>query len=229
MTKKTVFNLRRNLVLILAIILFVFIFPKGVSADLIDPRAEEQYANSSCSSINEKEILCYYVYNKGSKCTKDIDINNPKVRFLATSGSASGNISKYCLKLETTKEVLFFHLDHFFIRFIITFLLEILVFFAFGFRNKKSFYCIFFANLISYSWFYYLSTILLCNSIFLMEVGVIIFESLFLKAFLKDIALRKIILATTVANFVSAFLGFIILLFISRNISSRLWDSLMTK
>lgn len=96
-----------------------------------------------------------------------------------------------------------------------TILIELPVFYLFGFNTKKRIGLAILANVISVATYHTINAITLGSiGVLIFELLVTIFESLFLIVFLrKELSLRKIITATVAANITSFILGYIILIF----------------
>lgn len=97
-----------------------------------------------------------------------------------------------------------------------TILIELPVFYAFGFNTKKRIGLVILANVISVIAYHTINAITLGSiGVLIFELLITIFESLFLIMFLrKELSLKKIIIATAVANIASFILGYTILFFI---------------
>jgi len=147
--------------------------------------------------------------------------NNPLCTFLVGHGSSFGGQSKYCCQVDfnniSFSSLFIYIIKNTFPLLLLTLLLELPIFWIFGFRNKRAVSFIILANLISVISFS-VASFWLGGFIFVVfsEVIIIIFEIAFLKLFLKEFIVKKIIFATLVANIISATVGTILLSYISR-------------
>ena len=191
-----------------------------------------EYFIKTCP-LNKIEKECHYrsIEPFGPKTESDCYLyeNNPKCDFLVGSGSSFGGSQKYCCisgfeEFESKNPyhpLMSFYvyiLKPLFLMIIFTLLIELPIFFIFGFRDKKSLFSIILANLISVIAFYVVGFFLLHGIIFILlaELLIIIFETIFLRLILKEFKIRKIILATLVANIASATIGgYLLILFSS--------------
>ena len=200
----------------LVLLLFIFL-PKPASADLVNP----EYYIKTCSP-GEMEVQCRYestqpfgpkTYNECAKYE-----NNPNYRFLVGEGHSFGGSQKYCFKAALTGDFIGYYIKVLLPLLLITLLLEIPIFLVFGFRGRRALFTVLSTNLISVPLFN-LATIFLPFSglvaLIIMELIVVIFEAVFIKLMLKEIAFRRILIYSFVANAVSAILGYVILRIIS--------------
>lgn len=101
-----------------------------------------------------------------------------------------------------------------------TIIVELPIFYMFGFRSKKESKIILLANCISVPLANFILDILYRNIIFevmtvwiyvsLVEIGVVIFESIFLKIFLSNKSWKLVIISVFIANLISFLIGFFV-------------------
>jgi len=203
-----------TLIFILTFSCLFFIAPKYVSADLINPRYDKEIC-----SFNEKQVECTYISTEpfGPKVYNGCEKyeNHPNYRLLVGEGHSFGGKMKYCFKPETISDLLNYHMKIFFPLLAITFILEIPIFLALLGRNRKVFTTTIFMNIISLS-LLYLFTVMIPSKgfiqIILMELTVVVFETIFIKSFLKKVHLKKIMIYSIIANTASALLGSLFLI-----------------
>jgi len=93
-----------------------------------------------------------------------------------------------------------------------TLIIELPIFLLFGFRTKKKIGLAIFANVISVPLYHLANALLTGTNVLVAELLIVIFECVFLVAFLKkEMSVSKIIIATIVANVVSFILGAVLL------------------
>ena len=200
----------------LVFLIFIF-FLKPASADSVNP----EYFSKTCPP-GEKEVQCIYkstqpfgpkTYNECARYE-----NNPNYRFLVEDGHSFGGSQKYCFKAASTGDFIGYYIKVLLPLLLITLFLEIPIFLVFGFRSRRALFTVLSTNLISVPLFN-LATIFLPFSglvaLIIMELIVVIFEAVFIKLMLKEIAFRRILIYSFVANAVSAILGYVILRIIS--------------
>lgn len=190
--------------------LFLFFPPKAVLADIPNPG----YFTAKCNP-SEIEVECSYkskepfgpkIYNECAKYE-----NNPNYRFLEGTGSSFGGRQKFCFKAVSSKDFIVYHIKTLLPLLLITLTLEVPIFFIFGFKGKKALLALLFANLISVSSSYLATVFLPQGFILVLELMIIIFEGIFIKFWLKEIKLRRILLCSFTANIVSAIFGSVII------------------
>ncbi len=204
------YNLEKFLSYMFLSFLFLFFLPKVVLADVPNP----DYFTAKCNPI-EIEIECSYkskepfgpkIYNECAKYE-----NNPNYRFLEGTGSSFGGRQKFCFKAVSSKDFIVYHIKTLLPLLLITLILEIPVFFIFGFKGKKALFALLFANLISVPSFYLATVFLPQGFILVLELMIIIFEGIFIKFWFKEIKLRRILLCSFTANIVPAIFGSVII------------------
>ena len=207
--------LRRISLIFLAIIAFFFSSSNSVFADVFNPR----YFNSKCNS-GEAEVECSYRSEKpyGPKIYNGCILyeNNPNYRYLAGEGHSFGGSLKYCLKAELTITSIGYHIRSISLQLVFTLLLELplLLLMIREEPRKKVLLTTISANLISIALFYLVTLFLPASGLLLlvvMELVVIIFETIFIKIFLKKVGFKKILIYSFVANLFSATVGSVLL------------------
>ncbi|QQS39120.1 hypothetical protein IPM62_00700 [Candidatus Woesebacteria bacterium] len=194
-------------------LILLHIFVTSIKADLINP----DYLTKKCSP-GKIEVECSYRSSKpfGPKtfdgCAKYK--NDSNYSYLTSEGHSFGGKEKYCYTQGDSVNFLLLNLKKLFSLVIITIALESIFYFLVGFKNKKQFLSLVFANLVSVS-LLYLATLTLPYSNYLivlgMELAVVVFEAWFIKLVIKTIRVRKILLLSFGANLISAIVGTLIL------------------
>ena len=204
------------------------------------------FRTGDCPS-NKVEVRCdyYFIELFGRRVHIGCEeyYENPKCEHIGGGGSTWGGESIYCCEPDFSNyaSIYVFYKNLLWYTFLIllsillTLLLELPIFWIFGFRDKKSLFIIILANLTSlplfyiatrYIYFYfttsfgsyiaygYFSTFLWFSDlipVLIFEIPVIIYEALFLIIFLKNVNTKKILLAVFIANIFSATIGGLIL------------------
>jgi len=202
----------KKYLLILFLILGLFV-TSLVWADVMNP----EYLTKHCP-LNKVEKECSYTSETPFGPTTFTDCgsykNNPKCQYLVGHGSSFGGQERYCCEpgFENAHHLYVSQIKLFGLTLFLTLLLELPVFWLFSFRKKKEILVITLANVISVSAFY-IASFWLFGFLFVLisELVIIIFEIIFLAKILKGIDIKKITLATIVANLISAIIGGILI------------------
>jgi hypothetical protein len=206
--------------IILAIAVLTGIFMSGLAlADLVNP----DYYTRHCP-LTKVEKECSYQKTADRKITSGeckIYSENPQCELLVGEGHSFSGKNKYCCQPDYSNyfySVILSEAKKLGLTLLLTLLLELAIFWIFGFRTKKVLFSFAAANVISVIsfylaglWLYYLAGF---PFVIISEAVIIIFEAVFLAAILKGANLKKIMLATLTANLVSAVLGGILYSFI---------------
>jgi len=106
---------------------------------------------------------------------------------------------------EEARVYLITDLVYFAVMFFVTIIIECLVLFILGLRRRRYLWSIFFANLISWPIFVFLSLGLfrVYIDVFLMEFFVVLFEAFFIYFLNKELKLWKLLVMVFLANFIS--------------------------
>lgn len=203
---------RSLFILLISLIIFLFISPKFVSADMTNP----DYFTSSCD-LDEIEVEC--VIDVGNPYPRTFSIfynacdkyeKSPNYRFLdSTHGTG-----KYCYKSTSVVAFVKYHMKKLFPLLLITLLIELPIFLIFRFKNIKNISVVILANLISIPLFYVVTIVTPfkgLNPLIFMELVVVIFEAILIKFFLKGVSFKKVLVYSFAANFASAFIGILII------------------
>jgi len=184
-----------------------------VLADLINP----DYLIKHCppSKIQRE---CFYStdlpFGPTTKSNCGLYKNNSLCKLLVSTGSSFGGQERYCCEpgFENPSFLFMSQIKRFGLTLLLTLLLEIPVFWLFGFRKKRELLIIILANVISVSTFY-IASFWFSGFLFVLisELIIIIFEIIFLVKILKGVNIKKIILATLVANLISAIIGVVLI------------------
>lgn len=196
----------RYILTLLFFSIFLFSFPSKIDADILNP----EYMDATCNS-GEVMIECqnghWYPIRGKNECIKYE--NNSSYRFL---GEDHGT-SKYCYTNSTSNQS--FNLPKYVISLLslifVTILFELPIFLIFGFRSGQNIRQIIIANLISVITLNLLTGNLPYSSLLivvLLELGVIVFESIFLAKTVKSNRTAHLVASTVVANVISATLGY---------------------
>lgn len=190
----------------------VFFLPVSAKADLIINR---DYDLKHCQP-GEVEVVCNltgFAPNAAQTFAHDCDkYKNSNYYFLVSEEHSYGGVAKYC-QINNNPFVKY---GYYIIVFLLTFLLELVVLFICGFRAWRSILAIFIANLVTVPLFQYV--ISLPNFHFLpllggyanlivLEVGVVIVESIIITLIAKKYNFFLTLLFVLIANAVSATLG----------------------
>ncbi len=180
-------------------------------ADVVNP----DYLKESCP-IGTIEKRCYYsTYHDPydfNGCRWSLE--NPTCFYLDGDGKGT---NRYCCEAGIRSTIFSGRLSFVLL---LTLLMELTIFWIFGFRKRREIIVITIANIISvYAFFIASSAIYGINFVIYGEILIIIFEILFLKIFLRDIEIKRISLIVLIANLISAILGFGIFSFINYLVS----------
>lgn len=202
-------------VILLLVFFTCFLFlVKEVNADVINP----EYYTKKCSS-GELEITCSYksIEPFGPKTYNECAPyeNNPKYRFLTGNGHSFGGSSKYCYSSGSIIPDATYLISKIFPAFVVTFFLELVVFYISGFRTKKDILGVLIVNLVSVffaNWIISFIFISLNKILFtlIVEILIIIFEAFFWKFWVPKTNSARIIKTVVIANLTSFVLGTII-------------------
>jgi hypothetical protein len=195
-------------ILILLFLCAGLLFNNYASADLVNP----DYVNRHCR-MGEVEKICSYEsatpYGPAisSDCAQYKNI--PTCYYLDVDMHSFGGTEKYCCFSDYSDATSAIHsIVMTLLTLLLTVLIELPVFWCFGFKNKEEIKTIILANTISVFSFAFAS--LMVNGllfVLIFEIAIVIFEIWFLKRILKTISIKKIIFATITANIISATLG----------------------
>lgn len=205
-------------------VLFIFIFSSSllssifgpVKADLVNP----EYYSKKCNP-GEIEVKCSYnSEDPFGPTTYDgcLDYkNNPNYRYLVGEGHSFGGKSIYCFKPQNSTQFISSIFSKTAPQLLGTLLIELSIFVLVGFRRKTDILFVSLANILSVLGFTAigLTTQLGFIQILIAELLVIVFEVFFI---LKTThrSLGSVVGATVTANILSATLGTILLVNLSR-------------
>jgi len=207
----------KRVILIGFLVCFIcLLFQKPIFADIVNP----EYFISKCANT-EAEIECHYKSKIAfgprtyDECIKYE--NNSNYRFLVSRGSSFGGSEKYCYKPKSNVDSVIYYIKTLLPIIFITILFELPIFWIFISKSHKALRTVIFANLISVP----IINLTVMNTpsvgiffLLFLELMVIIFETWFIKLFLKEIKLNKILIYSFFANAISATAGSLFLTFI---------------
>lgn len=203
-------NTMRRTVLILVFIT-IFLIPSFVHADVMLP----EYMNAKCN-LGEKMVTCSYYTNEpfGAKTQdgcKNYD-SNPNYRYLTSSGHSFGGTVKYCYmgdKIPWWHALVFNNLLS---ALFLTLILELPIYYLYGYRKTKKLVIISIVNIISVGlfWLYELGIGAGIIKVLFGEVVIILGEAGLLTYSLKG-RFPRLLTISFIANTVSALLGYGIL------------------
>ena len=209
---------------LLTALLFLFFVPSIARADIPNP----DFLDAQCPN-GEQLIKC----DTGSRLNPNAPglpnqcafyENNPSYQVLKVQSTWGGTLDswngqkKFCYQPVNSFEGLIYHGKRLLLLLLITTLLELPIYYRFGFKSKKNLLQVILANLITLPIFYLISLVSPIHSLtvlIVLEISVILFETMFLYHQNKTLNLKRVLLSAVVANVFSALAGSFIVAIIS--------------
>ncbi len=198
------------------VLIFLFFIPSIVRADIPNP----DFLNAQCPN-GEQLIECdtgFRLNPNASRLPNQCLFyeNNPSYQSLSVQSQWGGTVDqdhgqrKYCYHPASSLEGLTYHGKRLLLLLAVTILLELPIYYRFGFKSKNNLLQVILANLISLPTFYLISLVSPIHSfvvLLALEIAVIFFEAMFLYNLNKVLGLKKVLLSAIVANAFSAIVG----------------------